>query len=225
MENLDDILLEELQEITPEQARDMERAKHRKSRKAKFKSKEKMCLRGEGRRLIDTQCVFKNYVKKYRKNVNPWDVFYYSDKEPTYFMVDCRRQKLYFYDEFMRTMFGFSFICDMYDFFIPDKEVFPWQPYKEAYKNYTGESFEETRDRVYPPKYRVVDREIIEYKNEKKYKRYKSLQSASKWYKKLYKDQKLRTTEKQIFDRLKKVEDIEDYDYVFPRQAKAEYIY
>lgn len=208
------------------EARIKTKAKHRKSRKGQFKSKEKKCLRGEGNNLINSQCIFKKHVRKYRRNGIIWDYdLYYSDKTPKYFMIDCRRQELYFFDEFMRTMFVFSFACDIYDFFIPDKEIYPWDPYKEAYREYTGEYFEETRDRVYPPKYRVIDREIIGYKNENKYRIYKNLQSTSKWYKKLHNDYKLRTAEKQVFDKLKKVEDIEDYDYVFPRQAKAEYVY
>lgn len=226
MDNLDEMLLEELQEITPAISREMERAKHRKSRKGQFKSKEKTCLRGEGKNLINSQCVFRNYVRKYRRNANFWDgALYYSDNTPKYFMVDCRRQELYFYDELMRTMFVFSFSCDIYDFFIPDREVYPWEPYKEAYKEYTGEYFEETRDRVYPAKHCIIDKEILAYKNEKKYRRYKELQSASKWYEKTYKTKKLRTLEKQAFDRLKKVDDIEDYDYIFPLKVETDWVY
>ena len=116
------------------EARIKTKAKHRKSRKGQFKSKEKKCLRGEGNNLINSQCIFKKHVRKYRRNGIIWDYdLYYSDKTPKYFMIDCRRQELYFFDEFMRTMFVFSFACDIYDFFIPDKEIYPWDPYKEAY--------------------------------------------------------------------------------------------
>lgn len=219
-------MLEELQEITPAISREMERAKHRKSRKGQFKAKEKKCLRGEGKNLINSQCIFKKHVRKYRRNGRIWDYdLYYSDETPKYFMIDCRRQELYFYDEMMRTMFEFYFTCDVYDFFIPDKEIYPWEPYKEAYKEYTGEYFEETRDRVYPPKYRVLYREIVGYKNENKYRRYKKLQSSSKWYKKTYKTKKLRTLEKQAFDKLEKINDIEDYDYIFPFKVETDWVY
>lgn len=208
------------------EARIKTKTKHRKSRKGQFKSKEKKCLRGEGKNLINSQCIFKYYVRNYRICGDFWGIFYYSDNTPAYFMVDCRDRSLYFYDEMMRMMFGFSFACDLYDFFIPDKEVYPWEPYyQEAYKNYTGEYFEETRDRVYPPRSYITHREIVGYKNENKYRRYKNLQSSSKWFKKLEKPKKIRTKEKQVFDKLKKIEDIEGYDYIFPIQAEAEYVY
>ena len=215
--------MEEL--TTQEEARLRSKAKHRKSRKGCYREKEKMCRRGDGWNLVNSQCVYDYVIKKCRKSTNIiLDNQTYTDDPPTYFMADYPMQSIYFYDNNMRQMYSFCFSRHIKDFFTDDQEVCSWAPYQEAYKKYTGEYLEETLDRIYPVRYRVT-KDFKGYKNEKKYKRYKKLQRASKKYGKTYQTKKLRTLEKQELNRLKKVENLEDYDYIFPKRSFSDHVY
>ena len=108
-------------------------------------------------------------------------------------------KRLYFLDKNKDDVFHITLKEDQSNF-SPLNEIYEWNGYfKEKFVKYFGEDFEEYTKRYYR-----------EYKgfnvtNEKKYSKFKDLSRISKWYKRKNIVSKYRVKEKEILNRMCKV--------------------
>lgn len=108
-------------------------------------------------------------------------------------------KRLYFLDKNKDDLFHITLKEDQSNF-SPLNEVYDWDVYfKEKFAKYFGENFEEYTKEYYR-----------EYKgfnitNDKKYKKFNDLGKISKWYKRKSAVSKYRVKEKEILDRMRKV--------------------
>lgn len=224
MNYLNDFIYDE-NELTALDLKLKEKEKHRKSRKGRFKAKEKECLRGFGSNLISSQCKYNYKTIKYRQsgdwpNINiPADMF-----DIYYFSTSVSENLIYFYNKDMLLLASFSFSDTIYDFFVDDNTLYEWIPYKKKFEKYIGESFESALNRIYPVHTRI-EKDCIGFKNKHKYVHYKKLKSSSKWLDKTEYTKKYRTLEKQYLDKIKKLDNYADFDIVFPLKPVSDYIY
>lgn len=224
MDYLNDFIYDE-NELTALDLKLKEKEKHRKSRKGRFKAKEKECLRGFGSNLISSQCLYNYKTFKYRRSgdwpninipANMFDIYYFS--------TSFYENLIYFYNKDMLLLASFSFSDKIYDFFVEDNTLYEWAPYKKKFEKYIGESFESALNRIYPVR-TSIEKKCIGFKNRHKYEHFKKLKHSSKWLDKTEYMKKYRTLEKQYLDKIKKLDNYDDFDIVFPLKPLSDYSY
>lgn len=117
------------------------------------------------------------------------------------FVVFCKKmeKRLYFLDKNKENLFYISLEEDQ-NYFSPLDEIYDWDGYfKEKFVEYFGEDFEEYTKGYYK------EYKGINITNEKKYNKFKDLGKRSKWYKRKNIVTKYRIKEKDVLNRMCKV--------------------
>lgn len=108
-------------------------------------------------------------------------------------------KRIYFLDKNKDDIFYIRLTEDQNNF-SPLNEIYEWDSYfQEKFVKYFGEDFEEYTKEYYR-KYKGFN-----VTNERKYSKYKDLSKISKWYKRKNVVSKYRVKEKEILDRMRKV--------------------